>query len=114
MLTVTEQSEKRGSETAMNSETGSGQTQISRAKAWEESWPYLTGLLVMSGYALVEPRIPVSPNLKDALIAVSALAGILAGFFLASAAILVTLKDSWFMKRAVESGVYISLIGYLL
>src|SRR5690348_10889960 len=109
MPTATEQSGTHGPPIVMNSVQDSGQGKISRAKAWEESWPYFTGLLVTSGYALVENRIPISPNLKDALIALSALAGILAGFFLASAAILVTLKDSWFMKRAVESGVYISL-----
>lgn len=114
MPTATEQSEKHGSEIAMNSETDSGQKPISRAKAWEESWPYVVGFAAGAVYAVFGRRMPLSPNLKDAFVAVAGVAGTFAAFFIASASILVTLADSWFKRRAVESGVYLSLIGYLL
>jgi hypothetical protein len=47
-------------------------------------------------------------------VAVAGIAGIFAAFFLTSASIMVTLRDSWFLRRAMESGVYKSLVGYLL
>jgi hypothetical protein len=98
----------------MNSEEDSRHNQPSRAKAWEESWPYVISLVAPLAYAILGHKNSFSPNLKDALIAVAGLAGILAAFFLTSASILVTLQDSWFKKRAVESGVYLALVGYLL
>lgn len=98
----------------MSSEADSGPNQISRAKAWEESWPYFGGAAAAAGYALFGRRLSLSPNLKDALVAVASLAGIFAAFFLTSASILVTLRDTWFKKRSLESGVYLSLVGYML
>jgi hypothetical protein len=114
MPNVIEQSEKHGSEIATNSETGSGPIQISRAKAWEETWPYLVGVVAGAAYATFGRRVALSPNLKDAFIAVAGVSGTFAAFFIAAASILVTLGDSWFKRRAVESGVYLSLVGYLL
>jgi hypothetical protein len=98
----------------MNSDRDSGPIQISRARAWEESWPYVSGLAVAGLYALIGYRIPLSPNLKDVFAAVVSMCGIFAAFFLTSASILVSLRDSWFKKRAVESGTYLALIGYML
>lgn len=112
MTSVIEQSEKRGPSIAMNSDKDSTPRPISRAKAWEESWPYLFGL-VAGGLYSVSP-LPLSPGLKDVFAATANTAGLFAAFFLTSAAILVTLKESWFKKRAVESGVYLVLIGYML
>lgn len=97
----------------MHSETDSGQTQISRAKAWEEAWPYVAGIVFAVVYAVFGRNVSISPNLKDAFVAVAGLSGLFAAFFLTSASILVTLKDSWFKRRAVESGVYAALVGYL-
>jgi hypothetical protein len=71
-------------------------------------------LVIAATYAVFGRRIPLSPTLKDAFVAVASLAGILAAFFLTSASILVTLRDSWFKRRAVESGVYLSLVRYML
>jgi hypothetical protein len=98
----------------MNSEIDSGQSQISRSKAWEETWPYCLGLVVGVVYGTYGRRIPLSPNLKDGFIAVAGLAGLFAAFFLTSASILVSLKDSWLKRRTIESGAYFSLVGYLL
>jgi hypothetical protein len=98
----------------MNSVEDSDQRPISRAKAWEESWPYLFGICVATVYGVWGSHLPLSPNLKDAFVAVAGVAGIFAAFFLTSASILVTLRDSWFLRRAMESGVYTSLVGYLL
>ena len=114
MPTVIEQSEKPGRTIAMNSEIDSSHSQTSRAKAWEESWPYVVGVAGATAYAILGRRVSLSPNLKDAFVAVASLAGIFAAFFLTSASILVTLGDSWFKRRSIESGVYLSLSGYML
>lgn len=98
----------------MNSEIDSSQNQVSRAKAWQESWPYLMGAVVAATYSALGHKLPLSPNLKDAFSAIAGVAGTFAAFFLASASILVTLRDSWFKRRSVESGVYLTLIGYML
>jgi hypothetical protein len=98
----------------MNSERDSTPRQISRSKAWEESWPYAIGVGAAVGYAFFSRRFPVSPNLKDVFSATANIAGIFAAFLLTSSSILVTLRDSWFKRRAIESGVYVSLIGYML
>lgn len=58
--------------------------------------------------------MPLSYGLKDVFEAAANMAGIFAAFLLTSASILVTLKDSWFKRRAIESGVYVALIGYML
>lgn len=114
MPTVTLPSQKHGSETAMNSGEDSDNSQISRAKAWEESWPYALGFAAGVVYGFFGRKLALSPNLKDGFIAIAGLSGIFAAFFLTSASILVTSKDTWFKRRAVESGVYLSLVGYLL
>lgn len=98
----------------MNSENDSGQNRIRRDKAWEESWPYVIGVVAAIAYAIGGRRILLSPNLKEALAAIAGVAGLFAAFFLTSASILVTLKDSWFTRRAIESGVYVALVGYML
>jgi len=98
----------------MNSEGDLPPRQSSRSKAWEESWPYCFGIACALVYATVVRRVSLSPNLKDAFGAIASIAGIFAAFFLTSASILVTLRDSWFKRRAVEAGVYLALVGYLL
>lgn len=109
-----EQSVKRGSETAMNSGSDSVPRPISRARAWEESWPYLLGFGAAIVYGATGGGLRVSPNLLEVFSSVVSIAGLFAAFFLASASILVTLSDSWFKRRAIESGVYFALIGYML
>lgn len=114
MPTVIEPSEKHGLKIAMNSEPDSSRSPISRAKAWEESWPYVGGILAAGAYEFWGRALAVSPNLKDVFSAVVNVAALFAAFFLTSAAILVSLKDSWFKQRAIEAGTYVALVGYML
>jgi hypothetical protein len=109
-----EPSKKRGSNTAMNFAQGSDPIQISRAKAWQDSWPYILGCGVGLAYECFGSHLPFSPNLKDVFSAIISVAGLAAAFFLTSASILVSLKDSWFKQRAKEAGTYNALIGYML
>jgi|ERR1017187_1371692 hypothetical protein len=113
MLSVTAQSEKPGREIETNFDSDSAPPQISKAKAWEESWPYVFGILA-AGVCLLCHGFPIPSGIKDVFAAVVNTSGIFAAFFLTSASILVTLKDSWFKRRAMESGVYLALIGYML
>ena len=95
----------------MNSEDDSIQHPISRSKAWEESWPYVIGMIFGIAYAAFGRRLPLSYGLKDVFEAAANMAGIFAAFLLTSASILVTLKDSWFKRRAIESGVYVTSLA---
>jgi hypothetical protein len=98
----------------MSSDVDSTPHQISRSKAWEESWPYVFGGGTAGLYAVVGRGSALSPGLRDVFSAVVNTSGIFAAFFLTSASILVTLRESWFKRRAVESGVYRALVGYML
>jgi len=98
----------------MNSERDSTPRQISRSKAREESWPYVVGCVAAAAYAIFGHRFPLSSGLRDVFSATANIAGIFAAFLLTSSSILVTLRDSWFKRRAIESGVYVTLIGYML
>jgi hypothetical protein len=66
------------------------------------------------GFAIFGHRFALSPGLRDVFSATANIAGIFAAFLLTSSSILVNLRDSWFKRPAIESRVYVTLIGYML
>jgi hypothetical protein len=59
-------------------------------------------------------RYPVGPAFRDVLSATIGTGAAMAGFMLTAASILASMRESWYLQRAREAGVYASLIRYLL
>jgi hypothetical protein len=53
-------------------------------------------------------------NFRDLLSSAASIGASAAGFMLTAASILVTLRDSWYLKRIKQAGVYASLVSSLL
>jgi hypothetical protein len=91
---------------------------MTRGKAVEKVWPYIVAIIALIVYLFYwQPTHPLQPNLRDVLTPMVSFGASLAGFMLAAASILITVRDresSWYVKRAKEAGVYASLIRYLL
>jgi hypothetical protein len=100
MLNATDQSPKRSNASA---QTFEGDT-LSRGKAVETAWPYLAGAFTALAHYWVWGRWHAVPlTFRDTLSTAVGLSGAVFGFLLASAAILVTLRRSWYLKRAREA-----------
>lgn len=118
MTTATTQSSKPGAGITPNSEDASRTPRMTRGKAIERAWPYVTATAAAMFYLFVwRFRHSLPPNFRDVLAPVVSFGASTAGFMLASASILVTVRDrdsSWYVRRAKESGVYASLLRQLV
>src|SRR5450432_2335838 len=107
MPIVTEPSLARGSVTTSNLDSNT--LKMTRGRAVEKVWPYcfaIGGLIVYAFYW--KPNHPLAPNFRDVLTPMVGFGGSLAGFMLAAASVLITVRDresSWYVKRAKEAGV---------
>jgi hypothetical protein len=76
-------------------------------------WPYVVAFiaaLLMWKYG----KDSITPNVKDLLSTTGGIGASIAGFLLTAASILVTIRGSWFLKRAKQAGVYESLVRNLI
>lgn len=113
MLTDTEPSPKLGENIERNYEPDSIQSRVTWGLAFERAWPYLVAILATTLYLIFGVRRPLVSGTKDVLATSVGFAGAISGFLFAAAAILVTVSNSWFMRRAKEAGLYTRLIQYL-
>jgi len=76
-------------------------------------WPYLCGVAFGFVVFFVATHRAVPPEIKDAFAAVASAAGLIAGFTLTAASILVSIGDRPYVREAKRAGVYGRLVSNL-
>lgn len=102
-----------GLEQSFDSDSG-GKHRLSRGRAVQHVWPYALSLsIAAASYFFWARSHPLFATFREVLNNVVSLAGAVFGFLLASAAILVGIRESWYLARAKQEGVYSSVVRNL-
>jgi hypothetical protein len=86
---------------------------LTESRAFQKIWPYC-GSLVVAYLVWRYARHLLTSNFREALSSTVAMGASLSGFLLAAVSILVTIRGSWYLKRAKQAGVYESIVHNLI